>query len=260
MKKPIMFTVVALFSLMLSTIVFKLSCSAEEKIIVAAADPYPPFVDPEDPNQGLSLAIVRAAYTTQGYTVKMEFVPWARAKALTIKGKYDILPDVWMTEENKNCMMFSEPYAVNTVKFIKRADDSFEFNGLASLKGKIIGTVRGYGYSDEFWASKDFIREDVADFITNIKRLTAEPSKRLIDLTLEDEIVAIHIIKKSDPSLLYKIRFTKNSISNNNLYISSGLTNPKHKEIIEAFNKGLAKIKANGEFNKIFESYGIKNN
>ncbi|MBF0468343.1 MAG: transporter substrate-binding domain-containing protein, partial [Desulfamplus sp.] len=89
-----------------------------------------------------------------------------------------------------------------------------------------------------------------------IKKLVA----KRIDLTLEDEIVASALISKADPSLMSKIKFTQNSITSNNLYVSSGIANPRHKEIIEAFNKGLAEIKANGEFNKIFESYGVKTN
>lgn len=250
MKRVVMFIVIVLLSATF--------CTAEEKTVVAAADPYPPFIDPTDPNEGLSLAVIRAAYKTQGYTVKMEFVPWARAEALTISGKYDILPDVWLNDENKKVLMFSVPYAVNTVKFIKTADDPFEYNGLESLKGKKVGTVRGYNYNDAFQASKDFIREDVADLITNIKKLTA-PSKR-IDLTLEDQIVASTLIAKTDPSLMPKIKFTENALISNNLYVASGIANPRHKEIIEAFNKGLAEIKATGELSKIFESYGIKNN
>ncbi|MBF0379049.1 MAG: amino acid ABC transporter substrate-binding protein, partial [Desulfamplus sp.] len=91
MQKIIIFTISVLLFVTLSTTLFKTNCSAEEKIIIAAADPYPPFVDPEDPEEGLSLVIIRAAYKTQGYTVKMEYVPWARAEALTIQGKYDIL-------------------------------------------------------------------------------------------------------------------------------------------------------------------------
>ena len=247
MKKGMMFMVLACLT-------FAGVCMADDKVITAAADPYPPFVDQSDPQEGLSLAIIRAAYKTQGYTVKMEFVPWARAKSLTIEGKYDILPDCWVNDENKKTMLFSDPYAVNVVKFVKNADDPFEYTGLESLKGKKIGTVRGYNYSDAFRDSQDFIKEDVADLITNIKKLTG----KRIDLTLEDEIVAKVQITKNDPSLLSQVKFLDKPFDSNNLYVSAGLANPRHQEIIGAFNKGLAEIKSNGEFAKILAGYGIK--
>ncbi|MBF0203564.1 MAG: transporter substrate-binding domain-containing protein, partial [Desulfamplus sp.] len=79
-----------------------------------------------------------------------------------------------------------------------------------------------------------------------------------VDLTLEDEIVARVVTAKEDASMLEKIKFTENSFSSADLRISAGLANPRCKEIIEAFNKGLAEIKVNGEFKKIFESYGLK--
>ncbi len=254
MKKVTIIIAAVLCSLILSAGVFSTHCLAEEKVIVAASDPYPPFTDPTDPKEGLSLVIIRAAYKTQGYTVKMEFVPWARAEALTAEGKYDILPNTWMNEKRKKTLIYSEPYAVNNIKFIKRVDDPFEFNGIATLKGKKIGIIRGYGYGDEFNSSNEFIREEVVDLMTNIKKVVVNR----VDLTLEDEIVASYTIKKADPSLFSKIKFTESSLSSNNLYVTSGLKNPRHEEIIIAFNKGLAEIKASGEFNKIFESYGIK--
>jgi len=231
-------------------------CAAEEKTIVAVADPWPPFVDPSAPKEGLSLEVIRAAYKTQGYTVKMEYMPWARAEDGVKKGKYDILPNTWKNEKRQKYLMYSEPYAVNEIKFIKTKEDPFEFDGIESLTGKKVGTVRSYGYGDAFAAATNFTKEESNDLITNIKKLT-HSSKR-IDLAIEDEIVARMVIAKANPDLLSKIAFTKNSLSSSSLYVTCGLANPRHKEIIDAFNKGLAEIKTSGEYAKILESYGIK--
>lgn len=230
--------------------------SAAEKVIVAAADPWPPFVDPSHPKEGLSLEVIRAAYDTQGYTVKMEYVPWARAEKGVQDGTYDILPDTWMTDKRKAYLEFSEPYAANKVKFIKQKDDPFEYNGIESLTGKVIGTVRGYGYNSDFLNATNFTRDESNDFITNIKKLVL--SKKRIDLTLEDEIVGRVLIANEDPNLLNNIRFTENALSTNELYVTCGLINPRHAEIIKAFNKGFETIKSNGTYAKILEVYGIK--
>ncbi len=229
-------------------------CWGAEKTIVAAGDPWPPFVDPSHPKEGLSLELVRAAFKTQGYTLKMEYVPWARAEKGVKEGKYDILANTWVTEKRKGYLMYSESYAVNRIKFIKNIDDPFEYKGIESLKGKKIGIVRSYGYGSDFMNAAGFKREEAGNMMTNIKKLI----KKRVDLTLEDEIVARVTMAKENPEYVNKVRFTKNALSSNALHVTCGLVNPRHKEIIESFNKGLAEIKKNGDYKKILADYGVK--
>ena len=219
----------------------------------AAGDPYPPYGDPQNPNGGLGLEIMRAAFKTQGHEMTMEYVPWARAESGVKNGTYDILPFTWRTNARAKVLLFSTSYAVGNVRFIKRKSDPFEFTGLESLNSKLVGTIRGYGYGDAFAASTAFKRENGNDLMTNIKKLL----RHRIDLTLEDEIVARSIINNNDPEALKHIEFAKTPLSVNPLYITAGLQNPKAREIIGSFNKGLEVIKANGTYDKIFKKYGI---
>jgi polar amino acid transport system substrate-binding protein len=219
----------------------------------AAGDPYPPYGDPKNPNGGLGLEIMRAAFKTQGHEMSMEYVPWARAESGVKNGTYDILPFTWRTDARAKVLLFSASYAVGNVRFIKRKGDPFEFHGLESLNGKLVGTIRGYGYSDAFGASTAFQRESGNDLMTNIKKLL----RQRIDLTLEDEIVARSIISANDPEALKHIEFVKTPLSVNPLYITAGMQNPKAQEIISSFNKGLEVIKANGTYDKISKEYGM---
>ena len=230
-----------------------LMASAEIKKITAAADPWPPFVDPNSKTQGLSLEIIRAAMATQKIEVEMNFVPWARAEADVKAGTTDIPPNTWLTEERLKDLTYSDPYASNEVKFIKRKGDAFEFNGIDSLAGKTVGIVQGYGYGDEFLKSTKFKKDASTDIVTNIKKLNLSR----IDLTLDDQIVVSALLQKEDPSLLSKIEFTKNALTVNKLHITTGKKNKNGAEIIAAFNKGLAEIKANGKLAEIFKKYGI---
>ena len=77
------------------------------------------------------------------------------------------------------------------------------------------------------------------------------------DVNLEDEIVARARISKEAPELLDRIRFTRNALATNNLYVASGIANPRHKELIDAFNRGLKRIRANGVYGRIMKSYGL---
>jgi polar amino acid transport system substrate-binding protein len=227
---------------------FSLFVNAEK--ITAAGDPWPPFLDPNQPNQGIIVEITTAAFATQGYEVEMIFVPWARALDGVKNASFDLLLGTWWTEERTKFLNFSDPYLNNSVKFIKKKGNSFEYAGLESLKDKSVGVVRGYGYNDDFLNSKAFRKPDAKDFIANIRKLAAGR----IDLTLEDELVAKAVIAKKAPELLDKIEFCDLPLSSNALHVTSGLSNSKHKQLIDAFNKGLAEIKANGVYDKIIGS------
>lgn len=220
----------------------------------AAGDPYPPYGDPNNPDGGLGLEIIRAAFKTQGHSMTMEYVPWARAESGIKNGSYDILPFTWRTDARAKVLLFSTAFAIGNVRFIKRKGDPFEFTGLESLNGKTVGTIRGYGYSDAFVNSTQFQKESGNDLMTSIKKLL----RNRIDLTLEDEIVGRSIIQAADPEALQHIEFVKAPLAVNPLYITVGLQNPRAQEIIGAFNKGLEVIRANGTLDKIFKKYGME--
>ncbi|WP_192873387.1 transporter substrate-binding domain-containing protein [Aeromonas salmonicida] len=218
--------------------------------VTAAQDPWPPFVI--DANKGISVELVKRALATQGYELDMRIMPWARALSEVEEGNIDILVGAWFTEARTKSLRFSDEYLKNQVKFIQLAGGSFELNGLASLKGKSIGIVRGYGYGDDFMQA-ELNRQEAGDLPTNLKKLL----DGRIDLTLEDEVVARAIMAQQGMDAS-KFAFTANALSTNPLHIASGVKNPRGQELIEAFNKGLAIISTDGTMDQILTSYGVK--
>jgi polar amino acid transport system substrate-binding protein len=227
---------------------------ASDKVLVAAADPWPPFADENSPTDGVALEIVRAAFETQGYEVTMLFVPWARAVNGVKVGDYDLVPTIWKNEERMEYMHYSDPFLQNSLKFIKRTEDPFEYEGFSSLDGKTVGIIRGYSYGQEFSSATSFKKDEANDFFTNVQKLLRDR----IDLTVEDEIVAYSIIKDENPDFLSEITFLNPPLTVENLYITVGLAHPRHEEIINAFNKGLKIIKENGVYAEILSQYGIE--
>jgi len=228
------------------------SAAAQAEIVTAAQDPWPPFVQEGD-NPGISVEIAQQALKTQGYDLRMKLMPWSRAMNEVKNANIDLIVSAWKTDERTKFLRYSEPYASNQIKFITLADNNFEYNGLASLKGKSVGVARGYGYGDEFNADKSFKRPIANDLIANLRKLS---SKR-IDMTLEDEIVAKATMAANglDTS---KFRFTTNALSTNDVYVVSGISNSRSEKLINAFNKGLTEIKANGSYEAILVKYGAK--
>ena len=113
--------------------------------------------------------------------------------------------------------------------------------------------IRGYGYSDAFNLATHFTREEVPSMEHNINKVLLGR----IDLTLEDEITAKLLIRKMGPKVEEQLDFTSNALASNPLYVAAGLKHPRHKEIVEAFNRGLQVIKADGSFLAIEKRYGL---
>lgn len=230
------------------------SATLHAQTITAAGDPWPPFLDPDHPQQGVAMEIVKAAFASQGHELKFNFVPWQRALDGVREGEYDVLVGAWKTQEREAFLKYSQPYLFNDVKFIKKKGSDFQYSGLESLTGKTVGTVRGYGYGDAFEQASNFKREEAANLMPSILKVIGGR----IDLTLEDEVVAKSLISKENPGALEQIEFLSPPLSSNGLHVASGLKNPRNGEIIEAFDKGLQAIKADGTFDAILQRNGIQ--
>lgn len=221
------------------------------QIITAASNIWPPYIDTDNPMGGFSIEIIREAFKSENYTLELIIVPWARAEIGVKNGTYDILPDVWFTSDRKKDFYFSDPYTENIVRVISLKKDNFVYKNLSSLKDKNIAVIKGYSYSQEFVDAKHFERIETPFFINNIKMLLAGR----VDLTVGDELVSKFLILNEDPNILDELHFSNKPLSRENLFIASGYTNPRHKEIIQAFNRGLKKIIMDGTYESIQKKY-----
>ncbi|WP_026317788.1 substrate-binding periplasmic protein [Algicola sagamiensis] len=223
--------------------------------IVGVGVVWPPFFIQDKTNKGVAVEIVETALKQQGIEMEMKYLPWARAVDGVKDGKFEALVGVWKTKEREKFLLFSEHYLENSIKFIKKKGDNFEYNGLESLKGKKVGIVRDYGYGDKFLKSDLFSRPIASGIMKNVKKLISGR----IDLTLGDEIVTRSLIaNQEDTTIIDNIEFTQNSLSINKLYFGTGLKHPNHKQLIDQFNAGFKAIKSDGTLQKILEKYKLK--
>lgn len=223
--------------------------SAKAEIVTIAADPWPPYISENHPEGGVSIQIIREALGRHGYEVELTIMPWARAILSVRRGQFDVLPDTWYTQERGEVLQFSEPYAVNKLKFIKRADDNFTYRGLESLEGKNVGIVRDYGYGKAFYQA-DFEREATSDLIVNLRKL----ARNRVDLAIADELVARYRVHEESPTLMEEIAFVDPPYSTEDLHVAVGKSNPRGQAIISAFNKGLAEMRRDGTLAAIMEA------
>lgn len=241
-----------LFSLLLS-LAMGSPTYAEVISIKAVSDSWPPYTDPEHPQGGILVELVETAFARVGLEVEIEYVPWVRALKGTENAEYDILIDAWWTPERARVFHYSYPMLASGIRFIKRSSDEFDYQGIDSLHGKKLGTIRGYGYGSSIVQSEHFQREEATDLITNLRKL----AYGRIDLTLEDEAVAAYTLRRQTPELRPLLSFTGPPLSVNSLYVISSLQNPRHKELIALFNQGLSKMHADGSYHSLLQRYQL---
>ena len=213
-----------------------------------------PFYAESLPDGGLVSDIVRASFAHSGFDITIKFVPWDRALDSSAKAKEDVLMGLWFAEERTQVYHFSEPFLANRVVFVKAAGDDFEFDGIDSLYGKKVGTIRKYVYLKEFLDNPRIEKIPVSGLTANLKKV----AKGRVDLTLDDEIVIKDLINRELPELKDKLSFTRNALEEKPLYIASSRQHPRGEEIISAFNKGLAQIRADGTYDELLKKHGFQ--
>jgi polar amino acid transport system substrate-binding protein len=220
-------------------------------VLNAVGDPWPVLLNPDTQQQGLIAEIVREAYLTQGYELAIDFVPWSRAMKMIQKKRADLLIGAWYSDERNEYLRYSKPILSSAVKFIKRKGANFEYQALASLEGKRIGTILSYHYNKAFLNDYRIEKINSDTLLDNINNLIADR----IDLTLDDQHVLKHTLDKHFTGWENTLAVVENSFIEKNIFIAANRTNPESEAIIKAFNLGLAQLKKEGRYQRIVDSY-----
>ena len=243
-----------LFSL-LSLIVgfFFLSSSASSKTLKIGTGEYTPFLGKNIYKQGFVNHIVAEVFEKAGYKVKFKYFPWARSYVETKRGKVDISTYWYANEQRKKENFLSDPVtSEELVFFYSKTNPMKSWKNLRDLKGLRIGVTRGYTYTKEFWdlGKKGIFKLDVtkAD-INNFKKLI----RGRIDIFPAGKVPGLEIIRKTfAPGIADSIDFNSKPLTAVNGYVLFPKVLKDSKKLQGIFNKGLAKMKKNGTYEKYY--------
>src|SRR5690606_37755723 len=154
-----------------------------------------------------------------------------------------------ITDERKNIFDFSDPYFDSGVQMAVAKNDA-DIKGYADLKGKTVTAKRG---------------SEGETFANSIKDQYGFTVKALADsATMYDDVKAGNSVAVFDdyPVLAYgvsqnnglKIVTDKEQGSSYGFAVNKG----QNQDLLEAFDTGLAELKANGEYDAILDKYLAK--
>lgn len=221
-----------------------------ETIQLTSGTDYAPYVDPTLPMGGVVSEIVQQAFAAQGIDSNVEFLPWKRGYEAVKEGRFAATYPYVSTPDRRTEMLYSDPiYAVPSLLVFRKGHER-PFSGPQSLKGLTMCDPLGFALPAslapairagdikverpmQLQLCAQMMARDRVDF------LLASPCtyKYVVEPAVEMETVLGHEIVEANPLFLLMPR-----------------DNPHAADLIASFNKGLAQLKASGEWTRIVES------
>ena len=224
---------------------------APAKVYVVGTDAaYAPFESQNEKGEivGFDIEVVQAVAAKAGIEVKFVNTPWEGIFNALGQGDRDMVASaVTITAERKGTMDFSDPY-FDAQQLIAVGEKSkvAKFGDLKKLK---VGVQTGT-------TGDEAVTKLLGKTSTNIKRFESTPLalKELesggVDAVVADNGVVIHYVA-NNPGGKFKTVADKEFVPEQyGIALKKGNT-----ELLEKVNKGLADIKADGTYDKIFAKY-----
>ncbi|WP_047390772.1 basic amino acid ABC transporter substrate-binding protein [Chitinibacter sp. ZOR0017] len=246
MRKSFTFLATALFA----GLMFNTSAQAAKTYQVGTDAAYAPFESQNEKKEivGFDIEVLKAIAAKGGFQVKFINTPWEGIFASLNNGDRDIvISAVTITPERKQTMDFSEPYF--EAKQLIAVNNSSKINKLADLKGKKIGVQTGT-------TGDEAAQKLLGKTSPNIKRFESTPlaiqelQSGGVDAVIADNGVVVNFIANNGKGKLRTIDDASFAKEYYGIAVKKG-----NKALLEQINKGLAAIKADGTYDKIYKQY-----
>ena len=232
---------------------FSSPAAAAEQINMATTE-WEPFYAPTLEAGGVVTEIVTTAFEREGYDAKISWYPWIRAMKMVKHAEIDLVMGAYYSEERARDFHFSAPFFDIDVGFIalKEAGIS-EYASLRSLVPYTIGVNRGWAYTEAF-DNADFLKKDYAvNQILSTRMLFA----RRVDMVAMSVAVFQHEARISRYHDMSEVVVLSPLLDSKSLHLMVSRSRPDHLKLIEGFNRGLAKIRADGTYGRILAKHGF---
>lgn len=223
-----------------------------KKFSVATDTTFAPFEFRDGSGElvGIDMDLLHAIAKAEGFEVDIKSLGFdAALQALQSNQVAGVIAGMSITDERKKIFDFSEPYFDSGVQMAVGKNNE-DIKSYADLKGKTVTAKRG---------------SEGETFANSIKDQYGFTVKALADsATMYDDVKAGNSVAVFDdyPVLAYgvsqnnglKIVTEKEQGSSYGFAVNKG----QNQDLLAAFNDGLAKLKANGEYDKILDKYLAK--
>lgn len=210
-----------------------------------ASSLWPPFVDTgEDPGVAVDIvikALARAGYIAQDQVTSLDAV----LRGLR-DGSFDGSTSLWRSPEREQFLLYSNAYLENRLMLVGSKGSNVEAKSFAELQGKKIGIVQDYAYGPELEQAKEpvFVRGTSTE--DNLRALL----RGQLDYVLCDALVIHYLTQQYPQQVREKLATGTHPLVTRPLHFAVRKDRPDAQQIIDGFNKQLARMLSDGTYHQ----------
>jgi glutamine transport system substrate-binding protein len=221
-----------------------------KKYVIATDATYAPFEYEKDGKYiGIDIDLLASIAKVEGFEYELKpmdfkgIIPALQAEQID-----GAIAGMGITDERKNVLDMSSGYFESGLSAVAKKDND-KIKSEADFKGKIFAVKKGTlgaKYAEE---NKDKLGITI-NYFNDTPSMMQEVKNGNADITFEDYPVIAYMISV-DPNSNLKIVGEKITKQDYGFAVKKG----SNKELVDAFNDGLKKIKDNGEYDRIVGNY-----
>lgn len=239
----------------------QLFISLHAATITLATDSWVPYSGKAgSEKEGFMVEIAKMALKEAGHTVVYKNIPWARAITDCRKGKIEGIVGSYVSDAPD--FVFPEEEAGRSVNmFYVLKDSKWQYKGVESLDGKILGGINGYSYGevlDKYIARHKGNSKKVQLIAGNSAKQQnlTKMQKGRIHIFVEDSAVMAAFLKKHPK--FDKIKSAGIANDGEKVFIAFSPNNTNSKQFAKDLSEGIKAMRKDGRLKKILDKYGVE--
>lgn len=202
--------------------------------------------------EGMMVDLIKEIGKEAGFTADVQSVPFAALIPSLTGGKIDIIAAAMIaTEKRKEVIAFSQPVLPYGEGLVVSAKDPKSYTSFADLKGDVVGVQSGTLYVDALQKAGGF--KEIKSYDSLADLLRDVDLGRIKGGFGDKPILAYQISQKKFPNV--RLASTYESVAAGDLAIG---VRKGDDELLGKINTALAKLKANGEIDRLMAKWNLK--
>lgn len=221
------------------------------------ADHWYPFnAAPGDARPGFTIEVLEQIFSAHDTVLDYQLTSWSRALEQAHSGEADCVVGAYR-DEAPGLLFPRQHFAVDVPTFYVLADDAWQYQGEASLAGKLVGVIADYSYGAVFdaWMRAHPQQVNVASgnrpLLNNVRMLLAGR----VDVLVESPVVMSALMAGQGLAGVLREAGTVGN-GGGRLYLAC-TDSPRGRLLIERFDAGWKRLQASGTLTGIYARYGV---